>query len=1186
MRLKKIKILGFKSFADKIEINFDEGITAVVGPNGCGKSNIADAFRWVLGEQSAKSMRGSKMPDVIFAGTTNRKALNFAEVTLTLTDIEGKLPVAYEELSVMRRLHRSGESEYFINNHLVRLKDVQTLFLDSGMGKDAYSIFEQGKIEQVINYSPLERRYIFEEAAGILKFLQKKREALRKLEQTDHSVIRIKDIHKEVEQQIIVLEEQSEKAKIYKENRVKLESLEKSSLLFKWEGLQKRLVELQAKGLLHERNIEESSEQIESLQTQLNEAKLDYHNEELNFRSMGEKVFSVRSTKEIKTKEKQNTQERLKELKEKEEKWSLELKELIEKQQYLEGERTCLQETNKETEKHLKTQDKIVKEQLEKVKLIDEEVVKLRLEQNLKQNELLKLLQSEGQNESQIKQTTLRLENIQEKLLHIQNRKKVLSELSITFKGEINDLKIQLEKDLQVVEKKKELFSHMEIDLRKIALTSNEKQEALDSLQDEISDSKARLKALYRLKEDLEGFSSGCKKLISQALDKTSIFFGKIKALYECITPKEGAEVALASIMKPYAQTLVVETKEDFDSVVLYAKKHKILDVSLICKESILDGAKVSFSLKNHKELTSFFSQVIETPLSRHFLQEVYSAKDPLSPLDLIQKNVKSEIIFSDGVFIDKRAVVFYPSNGENNVFLREAEIKHLEEKLIVSHEKREQETAIIQTIEEKRCLLVDNRSTLDKEIRQAEMKLVELNFSLQKKQADLDRAQIEDKTLNQEEKDLNQANSSLQKILEDLNSSYINIKAWVIESKKITSSLNEKVDKLSLNMKQENLLLKEKESLFQKCLQEQQSQIHALHVLEIKDSERSKQKKRLEEELKMGNILENQIYLKKNEVEISLKEAEESLVKVVGASGEMENRLALMKKALENREVKIKEKNQIIKKVETEKNLNEIQKAELQSHLQLIEHNLSERYQLSVSKALEIFVDCERNLEKIEKEIKFLRLQIENSGDINMTSIDECERHKTRYEFLNEQIDDLDLSKKELIGIISNLDSESRKIFQETFQQIREGFKKNFAILFQGGEADLEFTQSEDILEAGIDIIAKPPGKQMRSIHLLSGGEKCLTAMALLFALFEVKPSPFCILDEIDAPLDDTNVERFVNIVRQFTMRCQFIIITHNKRTMAIADVICGVSMEEKGISKLLSIDFNKKTEPMTVLS
>ena len=365
-----------------------------------------------------------------------------------------------------------------------------------------------------------------------------------------------------------------------------------------------------------------------------------------------------------------------------------------------------------------------------------------------------------------------------------------------------------------------------------------------------------------------------------------------------------------------------------------------------------------------------------------------------------------------------------------------------------------------------------------------------------------------------------------------------------------------------------------------QKAQDENRKYAHALNVLDVKDLESIQQAKRMQEEIETGLSLQSRIKCESIEIDEILGKVEKALSGAVEACSGLEKELSDSKAVIARLDTKLSEKSNALKKHEQDRNQLGIQSAQFEAQGQTIEHELQERYNLNIQAAREICETKDRTIDQTDRQIRSLRQQIENAGNINMTSIEECEKHKVRYDFLNQQMDDLNGSKQELVQIITELDGESRKIFKETFEQISANFKKNFQLLFNGGEAELQFTETSDILEAGIEIIAKPPGKQMRSISLLSGGEKCLTAMALLFAVFEVKPSPFCILDEIDAPLDDTNVERFVHIVKQFAQHCQFIIITHNKRTMAVADVLFGVSMEERGVSKLLTMDLSGKVD------
>ena len=599
---------------------------------------------------------------------------------------------------------------------------------------------------------------------------------------------------------------------------------------------------------------------------------------------------------------------------------------------------------------------------------------------------------------------------------------------------------------------------------------------------------------------------------------------------------------------------------------------------------------KVKNNLKHSEKLSPLSFTVIESVLSHHFLQEAYVEKKALSTI----RSDKGLLLdckcgLKNGIFIDRHSVIFYSSQGENNVFLREAELKALDVKLLESEQEKLRLESYLRTIQQKRSQLQNERTELDKVIRKAEMNLVELNFSVHKASTDLEKMNAEDKILASDWQTVKQSINTLSQSLQELNEKHKAAKEFVSEAQKQTELLTIRLSKLVETTKLQSTELRAKESSLNSIIDEQRKHAHALHVLEVKDVESIQQEKRLEEEIEMGQSLQSQIALKGSEAEKLLIEAVHALEDAAETCRELEQRASFRKSSLEHLEGKIHDKRSALKKQEAERHQLGIQSAQLEAHRQALENELKERHQLTITDAQGLYKGQEQintSVDQMEKQMRQLRQLIEQAGAINMTSIEECEKHKTRYQFLNQQIDDLGLSKEELIAIIAGLDDESRKIFQETFQSVRKNFKKNFEILFSGGEADLQFTESADILEAGIEIIAKPPGKQMRSINLLSGGEKCLTAMALLFAIFEVKPAPFCILDEIDAPLDDANIERFVNIVKQFAENCQFIIITHNKRTMAIADVICGVSMEEKGISKLLSMDFSKKeAQEMAVL-
>jgi chromosome segregation protein len=1174
--------MGFKSFADKTVIEFSPGITAVVGPNGCGKSNIADAFRWVLGEQSAKSMRGNKMYDIIFAGTSNRSAVNIAEVTLTLTDIAGALPTEYEELSVTRRLHRSGESQYFINGHLVRLKDVQSLFLDSGIGKNAFAIFEQGKIDQVIQYSPLERRYIFEEAAGILRFLQRKREALHKLDLVDNNIVRAKDIHQEVEKQIIVLEQQAAQARVYKENKATFEILEKALCVSKCENLQRRGTDFSKKEETQQELLATKKQELEKLQVNLQEAKNELSISEKALRTKSEDLYRTRNDKELKTRERDSQQERLKESLIKEKRWQQELSGLLEKRQQRQTERNSAQGQQQTFEQGLIEHTGHLQSQRDKTKILEETVSTLREQQQINQQERLKRLQAENQLESETKQNTVRRDSLLERQAALIDKNSKMTGRIKETSDVLEEKKQTLKTDTAAVDELKVNLVKLEQQYQKATTDIQTARNELNTVQQEVTEAKARQKVLIRLRDDKEGFSSGSKRLLLESSNTKSPLHNILKGLYELLNPHAGAEAALATTLRPYAQTLVVETKAQFEAVLSFAKQNQLKDFSLLCLEDLKGSIKQPKKAISNG-IISILEKMAEHPLAYHLLQDVYLADDWAIAEGWVNKHPGSVAWTNEGYFIDSRRVLFYSTQGENNVFMREAELKTLQKKLETLEELRQKNEDILKACQVQQEKIHLEKSTLDKNIRRDEMTLIEVNFGVQRLQNDLEKARHEEKQIVNE---LHQVEATLETItskIAQLTELHAVAKIKNDETNKLCSAIQADLEKQAAALKREREVLQDRESHYRKISDENKKVHHMLHILEVKDLESFEQEKRLNEELKFAKEFQSQVQQKGSEFEKLIKDVEKILAEVSKACADLEKDLFKRKQAIETIDEKIG--NVRLKSAQLEEEIYRLasQRAQAQVGAQAIQDELKERFQLTLEEARELAIAALKRIEsteQIEKQIRKVRAEMEAAGDVNMMSIDEFDKHKDRYEFLNKQIDDLSGSKQELVQIIAELDGESRKIFKDTFDIIRANFQKNFQILFSGGEADLQFTEASDVLEAGIEIIAKPPGKQMRSIQLLSGGEKCLTAMALLFAIFEVKPAPFCILDEIDAPLDDSNVERFVNVVKQFNDRCQFMMITHNKRTMAIADVLCGVSMEERGVSKLISIEFSKKQE------
>ncbi len=1179
MKLKKLEIIGFKSFADKTVLEFGEGVTAIVGPNGCGKSNIADAFRWVLGEQSAKSMRGDKMNDVIFAGTTRRQPLNYAEVTITLTDIRGALPVEYDEIAITRRLHKSGESLYLINNHPVRLKDIHDLFLDSGVGKHAFSIFEQGKIDQIINYSPIERRAIFEEAAGILRFLQRKREALRKLNDVDGNLTRIKDVFYEVEKQIVILEQQAEQARIYKENKVQLENYEKALIVSKWDHLQRRSGDAQKKKEGLQQQVSQTTDLMKTLEAKLFEARTSLKHSEQLQRTHHEELLKKRSEKTIRVREHHSYEERLKEVTQKEQRWQQELIVLSDKRGLRHKEADLLQKQQLDLERVLKTQEGTLQKQREDVHELDADLNERRLQQQKAQQERMKTLQAESHAESLLKQNSIRQENLLEKQSRLHERQRTLSTKAIELSHSIENKKVELQGISKTIDDQKTEFNSLNHRLEDIAEETVNAQKQRDHFQQEIAEVRARQKVLLRLREEMAGFSAGSKRLLQESTHLESPLHKKLQPLYELITPEKGAEAALAAALRFYSQTLVAETTQDMEAALSFARQHKLKDYSIVCLESI--SHEKSKPLKGKKSLISLIHS--DKPLvTDHFLSHVYIVETAEQAQEMAKSHPGTIVWSEEGIFIDAQQVIINTIAGENNAFVREAELKTIEAKQTALDEQYQDCVKKLSLLHHQRTELERERSSRDKTIRRDEMSLVEINFSLQRLSSEKDHAVTEDKQIRLDLLSTEEALTTISDTIADLIQRQSTLKAQEAETQTQAATIQEQINVAYSTLRKEKDALQEIELQCRKTMDDYKKATHALHILEIKDQESQQQEQRLNDEIHSGREMQSQFKRKSEEAFTDLHMLESALAEATAAHMAMEEATTAQRNLISEIEKDLQQEQGQSKPLWDEIQRLEIQIAQFETTSQGLTEEALTRYNLSMEDTrqavIEVGISLPRSIENTEQKIRVLRQEIEKAGNVNMTAIDEFEKNKTRHSFLHQQITDLETSKQELLLIITQLDSESRKLFKETVEAIRTNFQKNFQILFNGGEADLQLTESADILEAGIDIIAKPPGKQMRSIQLMSGGEKCMTAMALLFAIFEVKPAPFCILDEIDAPLDEANVERFMNVVQQFVDRCQFITITHNKRTMAAANVLFGVSMEERGVSRLLSMVFAEK--------
>lgn len=1164
MHLEKIEISGFKSFADKTILRFDKPITAIVGPNGCGKSNIVDAFRWVLGEGSAKSLRSDKMTDVIFSGSSKRTPLNFAQISLTFTQIKKTLTFNYEELCVTRRIHRSGESEWYINKNPVRLKDVYTLLWEAGIGKNAFYIFEQGKVDSLITSTPLERRGIFEEAAKIMHFKEKKKEALRKLEQVEDNLKRVLDIQSEVNKQIETLQKQAQEARLFSENKNRLHHLEKGLLITKWNLNQKKIIE--EKTLCDQNGAEQKKVSLEILkhEEEIKTIKNRHSLKTMETRQAYEAFFEIKKVKEVVEIEYKAHQK----LEESAHQHYLNLKNSLQTlhQKHLREHRTfeenqkSLQEnelgiTPLSTELHSLTLRLLSLE-----KKVDEESSLRRKAQQ----ELMTVVSSSNELQAQYRNHAHLLHSQKEKLAKLIHDEKSDLQLSQEKRSQRDKFTLSFESSSKELETALTQIEKGQKELEEVSEKLENLKEAQKYLLKERSENKATLDLLQSLKTELEGYNQSSKKLLRFAQNKDHPLFEKIFKMTDWFHPKKGYEAALSTVLKPYLETLVVHKKEDLNLLIEVSRKEKLKNFSCICLETL---PKLNTPL--------YFAE--ENLLACHFLHLLKEAPSTEN---------SSHFYFSEEFFCDHLGVFHHISKEEQNHFLRQVELKDREIKHLELDQNYKQLTEEID-------LLQSRKKTLQSELDVARQKKHQNELSRNKAQFALESADRELLLIEEKMTSIHPKKIELSHLIQELEEKQ---KEWIAlssqEEKKrehqesffaqiereFETHFNELKNKRSLKES-----LQEKISTYEK---KGQSLRESIRVFESKSQNFETQLEEIsqsieQKEIELKTLTQKKPVFEKKQGDLieKLKTAEEKyrlLEKTIEAielqEKEEEKRLKVAREQLEEHrklELEIKTK---ISQIETE------------IHLQTEE--IVEKLDIDAKEISHIEIDPEITLGKTEKEIKKIRRDLEEQPEVNLKAISECENQKSRFEFLQSQIIDLEESKGKFIEIITELDDTSRVKFKETFEKIRSRFKENFLLLFNGGEADLELTSAQDVLEAGIEIIAQPPGKKMRSIQLLSGGEKCLCAIALLFALFETQSIPFCILDEIDAPLDDTNIERFTNVLKQFVKNNQFIIITHNKRTMAVADNLLGVSMQEKGVTKIVPLTFNPNTATSEALA
>ena len=1183
MYFKSLELIGFKSFAEKTKLNFEPGVTAVVGPNGCGKSNIADGIRWVLGEQSAKSLRASAMQDVIFNGTDTKEPINFAEVSLTFSNEKRILPIDYDEVTITRRIFRSGDTEYLLNKTPVRLKDISELLMGTGIGTESYSIIEQGKMDLVLSSKPEDRRFVFEEASGITKFKSKKKEALRKLEQTEQNLLRINDIILEVKRQITSIERQARKAEKYKIDFEKLKDLEvkQSSAEFKdlktseatrlvedadakarEKDLSAEVAEVSGKLAKYRQALDEANRKISELRAKISEISNSFDMNSHKIEIDKERITETESIQEGLKKEIESAREKIRDTK-------AVVDKLKEEVAGVTSQRSEKEKCLRENEILLADLTKSIEETEHKARTFKVEIVDYLSKETRIKNELIKL----GAD--------------------VQNRSARHRRIAIEKESVTKEFKVSTEL-FDAVSKE---FSQAEERLSGIAVELAARKNVYEQALSELKDTEERIaeedKNLYAVKSRVEVLeesirsNEGYRQAVQALIKRGGPVAGVRGVLAGLIKVQRGYEDAVNLFLASDAQLVVMDKDSDVRQAIEYLKKENLGRVRFVSLETLnrlkaqgMERPPVQgmSSLSNYVKASSGCEAVVE-----HFFKAAYladSLEDGIGKAEAAAATIvtKSGMMYDNGRIIGGSAKDSESSmliGREERLSDLKSELKKLEECLVSLGSARANKTSEAKTAE----LAVND---LEAQRLKEEVALANIKAKRDAQKEAFDKFNDELGLLDSELEETAEAISDLTKRGEEMNAE-LNI----IESEKSLKQnfIDESQNRVSENRAASQKLSLEMATLKSETASLQKEEASALSNLkgreallfEFEDTLYSKEND-LKESTEKIKLLEEEIKSLSDENE---KTKSELIVLNEEAAGHEASRAGLSGE-LSTDELQVREKEKALESMRDQIRDIEVKLTEVNYK----KTNLRDRIMQAYKVDLEItHAESENGVDwdAIQTQVTELKDRLEKMGPVNLVAIEEHKELEERHAFLVHQQEDLVRAKDDLHKAIQKINKTTKELFLDAFTKIQVEFKNFFRMLFGGGQAELVLIDEQDILESGIEIIVRPPGKKLQNLSLLSGGEKALTAISLLFAIFKVKPSPFCVLDEIDAPLDESNINRFSNVLKDFLKISQFIIITHNKRTIELADVMYGITMQERGVSKIVSVKFldeRKKSE------
>lgn len=1182
MYLKSIEVYGFKSFANKITFQFHNGITGIVGPNGSGKSNVADAVRWVLGEQRIKQLRGASMQDVIFSGTETRKPLSYAYVAITLDNTDHQLAIDYDEVTVARRIYRSGESEYLINGAACRLKDVNELFYDTGIGKEGYSIIGQGQIDKILSGKPEERRELFDEAAGIVKFKRRKFAAQKKLEDEKNNLIRVNDILSELEKQVKPLEKQSEVAKIYLKKKEELKTLDVNMFLLEHNRLKEQLSAVESKYEIAARDLTVTGEKYEGI-------KEEYERVQGQIEALETAIEQARNS----------------------------LTDTSVMRGKLEGEINVLKEQIRSAQDnglHLQSRQNNVQAQIEEKNVDKEHILNEKKDIDRQVAELVAtrdevrgLLE---QVQNRIAELNDRIENGKNTIIGELNQRAtiksklgrydtMLEQIAIR-KAELNSRLLRAKSDEETREESirqlNEAFQQVTAELEQMNARAKEQEQALVSAREQLAakdgelrstqeqyhQEKSRLEALSNLTERYDGYGGSVKKVMEQKEHQKGI----IGVVADIIKTDKKYETAIETALGGNIQNIVTDDEETAKKMIGFLKQNRLGRATFLPLTSILHPQE--FKNPEALEEDGVIGMADELVQTEKRYQNVAKAMlGRIVVVDHVDHAVRIARKFDYGIrMVTLEGELLVPGGAisggafknNSNLLGRRREIEELEKKT----------EALLKRIEEINGEIEECRNGRNR----IRMELEALKADIQRKFIEQNTARMNVETARERMEEAEEGSRSLQNEEKEIEKQVLEIK-----------NSKEEIQRELQRSEQLEKTAEEQISGFQKELETRRSE-ETEHAGRVSEWDVRVEKMLQTQEFHQANVDRisgeiDRLTAELDEINGGLADNERSLEekqhniaeieKTIAASCDSQNQS--QKELTENlaakEELSAKQKNFFTERESLSEQMTALdkevyrlntQKEKLEESMENQINYMWDEYEITLSDAAAIRNEEMNDLSSMKKEISALKEQIRKLGDVNVNAIEDYKNLMERYTFLKNQHDDLVEAEKTLEGIISELDTAMRKQFHEKFGEINREFDKVFKELFGGGKGTLELMEDEDILEAGIRIIAQPPGKKLQNMMQLSGGEKALTAISLLFAIQNLKPSPFCLLDEIEAALDESNVGRFAKYLHKLTKNTQFIVITHRRGTMEKADRLYGITMQEKGVSALVSVNLIDK--------